>query len=283
MEKMKKDFIAYELEVCNVHNTYVQEHIHEDRIIKIQQFFTEYVYGSFFSCIYKGKLRIHIVFSEDSSDYNAKILELIKETIEISNISSGKVWICNYNRKIINYLQDKLSMKRNAEPFRYESLELIMPREKFAYRFDETLLEARPYQRERIDEYLELLTTSMSFKIPPFHYGLAKDTYMKEFEILSEKHAFEAFWLNQELVGLYWLEDTEIDHLAVATKYQHLGYGQQILSRAIEVILQNKEADCAWLLVVGWNIKAFNFYKKYGMEEKNVYYVPYEDCYSNNE
>ncbi len=43
------------------------------------------------------------------------------------------------------------------------------------------------------------------------------------------------------------------------------------------MVFQNPDVEYAWLLVVEWNSKAYNFYKKFGMEEKAVYHVPYRD------
>ncbi len=275
MGDLRKDFIAYRFKVKDVQEVNEEENLPQDRIIKIKQFFVDRMYGSFFSCIYKGKLRMHIVFSEDCADYNSEITDLIHETIVESNLFLGKIWISNYNYQIADHLTKELKIERDSEPFFYESYELTMPKEKFKYKFDSTLLDVRPYEKEHIDDYLSLLTKAMSFKIPPYNYVLEKDKFEKYFNILKEKNTFESFWINDDLVGLYWLEGIEIDHLAVAEQYQHLGYGKQILSRAMENIFQNPENDCAILLVVGWNSKAFKFYRKYGMEIKNLHYVPY--------
>ena len=277
MEKLKKDFISYNFKFTDIQQANEEENPPVDRIIKTKQFFKDTTYGSFYSCIYKGKLRIHIVLSEDIADFNTEITNLIQETKVESKLLSGKMWISNHNHKLIDYLTKELKIERDSESFFYESYELIMPKEKFQYKFDPTLLDVRPYEKEHIDKYLTLLTTSMSFKIPPYNYVKEKDKLASYFNTLKENNAFEAFWVKDDLVGLYWIEGTEIDHLAVAEQYQHLGYGKQILTRAIEASFQNPEMDCAWLLVVGWNIKAFNFYKKYGLEIKNVHYVPYSE------
>jgi len=64
--------------------------------------------------------------------------------------------------------------------------------------------------------------------------------------------------------------------MGVASDFGRSGYGSQILTRAIEkVFQQNPETEYAMLYAVGWNSKANNFYKKYGMEVKNSYNVPF--------
>lgn len=231
----KKDFIAYKFKLGEQRNTGINT-LCKDEIIKIQLFSTAELFGSYFSCIYKGKLRIHVVFSGDSSDFNEEIECLIQETIKISNILEGKIWISSENGKMIEYLNKRLNIEHDSESFFYESYQLIMPKEKFIYKFDKTILDARPYEEEHIDEYLLMLYNSMSFKIPPYNYIQEKEKFLTEFRRLREINAFEAFWKNEDLVGLYWLEGTEIDHLAVSEKYQRSGYGKQILTKAIETV-----------------------------------------------
>lgn len=277
MEKENIDFIAYTFQMDGLEQITKEMNPPEDKIIHTQLFSTDKVFGSYFSCIFKGKLRIHVVFTEDTIEYKDTIAKLILETVEQTGISEGKIWICNQNSKMIDYLMEQFHIIEDSEPFLYESHEMIMPRDQFHKTFEATNLEIRPYQEEHIDDYLSLLYHSMSFKIPPYNYILEKDSFIQEFRRQQENQTFEAFWIKDDLVGLYWLAGSEIDHIAVAKKYQGLGYGKQILTRAIEIDLRNPEVDHAWLLVVEWNSKAFHFYKKYGMQERAVYHVPYRD------
>jgi GNAT superfamily N-acetyltransferase len=77
-------------------------------------------------------------------------------------------------------------------------------------------------------------------------------------------------------VGIYWIAGIEVDTMGVSTGFQRFGYGSLILTRAIETIFfQNPNVNYALFYCVGWNIKAQNFYKKYGMEISKQYKVPY--------
>lgn len=277
MNKNELDFIGYSFYIKELNSTAEDSWPLKDRIIQIQLFSVDELFGSYFSCIYRGKLRIHIVFNKDNTYFNDEITKLVQETLKQTNIAEGKMWISNQNNEIVAHLKNEFHITLDSEPFLYESHELIMPRHKFHYKFDDTTLEIKPYQEEFIDNYLSLLYNAFAFKIPPYNYLLKKVEFMNEFRELEEKGLFEAFWIKDDLVGLYWISGTEIDHIAVAEKYQHLGYAKQILTRAIEVLFQNPDVDYAWLLVVEWNSKAYNFYKKFGMEEKAVYHVPYRD------
>jgi ribosomal protein S18 acetylase RimI-like enzyme len=117
----------------------------------------------------------------------------------------------------------------------------------------------------------------MSFFIPPEDFISQKDTYLLEFAELKEKDAFEAFWKDNQLVGLYWICGTEVDTIGVSCEFQRHGYGSLILTRAIEkVFAQNPAAEHAVLYAVGWNAKAQGFYRKYGMEVNKRYEVPYK-------
>ena len=83
---------------------------------------------------------------------------------------------------------------------------------------------------------------------------------MKEFLDLKNKNAFEAFWKEDKLVGLNWLDGIEIDTMGVSSDLSRSGYGTQILTRAIDkVFQQNPEEEYALLYAVGWNAKAQNF------------------------
>ncbi len=277
MDKNELDFIGYSFNIKELHSTTEDTDSPKDRIIQIQLFSNEELFGSYFSCIYRGKLRIHIVFNKDITDFNDEITKLVKETLKQTNLAEGKMWISNQNNKIVDHMKKEFYITLDSEPFLYESHQLIMPRHKFHYKFYDTNLEVRPYEEEFIDKYLLLLYNAFSFKIPPYNYLLKKVDFINEFRELKEKGLFEAFWIKDELVGLYWISGTEIDTIAVSEKYQHLGYAQQILTRGIEMIFQNPDVEYAWLLVVEWNSKAYNFYKKFGMEENEVYHVPYRD------
>ena len=119
-------------------------------------------------------------------------------------------------------------------------------------------------------------TSEMSFFIPPQDFVDEKDRYLHEFRQLQEKSAFEAFWKDEILIGLYWIVGTEVDTMGVSSECQRLGYGSMILTRAIEnVFWQNPDAEYAVLYAVGWNSKAQNFYRKYGMKVNAEHKVPY--------
>lgn len=247
-----------------------------DRIIICKTFFTQKLVGSFFSCIYDGKLRIHLVFNEETDLFNDEILGLIKMSMEAAGMNHGSIWFRRSIQSIISHIGDQYRLTPLAEDFYYYSTEYIMRRDRLNKTFDNTDLEVKPFEEIHMDSYLELLNDAMSFFIPPQDFVSNKTQYLQEFMDYKDKNTFEAFWKDGQLVGLYWIVGTEIDTMGVSSNFQRHGYGTMILTRAIEkVFQQNPGTESVILYAVGWNAKAQNFYKKYGMEINNQYKVPY--------
>ena len=252
------------------------DNIKVDRIIICKTFATTKIVGSFFSCIYKGQLRLHVVFNEEVTIFNDEIARLINESMVNAGITCGVVWVRAANQSIITFLSEKFALTSDPEQFFYYSTEYVMYQNQFTKTYDRNAINIRPYEEKHIDKYLEMLNDSMSFFIPPQDFVDEKEKYLHEFRQFQEKSAFEAFWKDEILVGLYWIVGTEVDTMGVSSAYQRLGYGSMILTRAIEnVFRQNPDAEYAVLYAVGWNAKAQNFYKKYGMKVNAEHKVPY--------
>lgn len=218
--------------------------------------------GVFFSFPYYGKLRVHISLKKDSEIYNDIIIKLLKETIKQSSEKSVMVWVRNENRKIINTLKKEFSFNSNT----YESIEYIMNRNDFIYKYNNLGITGKPYEESAIDKYLELLDNSMTFTIPPSDYKGSKESYITKFMELNREGYFEAFWDSSKLVGLYWRNNNEIDTMAIAPDCQGKGYGSYILSEVFNKVFIDNNNEFAYLYCVDWNIKGQNFYKKYGMK-----------------
>lgn len=247
-----------------------------DRIIICKSFFDDKLMGSFFSCIYDGKLRIHLVFNEETNLFDDDIFKLIKISMEVANMNHGVIWLRRTIQSIISYIGDRYTLTSNPEDFYYYSTEYVMRRDRLNKKFINTVLEVRPYEEMHIDKYLVLLNDAMSFFVPPHDFVSEKNQYLQEFMDYKNKDTFEAFWKDGKLVGLYWIVGIEVDTIGVSSDFQRLGYGAMILTRAIEkVFQQNPYAEYAVLYAVGWNAKAQSFYKKYGMEINKQHKIPY--------
>jgi len=223
--------------------------------------------GVFFSCVYEGNIRIQIAFDLDINDeeVNKTLWELIVYSKQDKRAS---IWIFNDNRNIINYLESIVGCVNQ----RYAAVEYIMRRKNFKKTISKDVA-IKPYEKEKLDEYLIMLDKSMDFT--PHDSQGSRDFFAQRFEELSFSNLFEAFWDDENLIGLYWRKNAEIEDIAVAPEYQRHGYGTLILNRAIEQVFANTDAEYAYLYCVDWNEKGQNFYKKFGMEANGHSYVIY--------
>ena len=226
--------------------------------------------GVFYSCQLSDDLPIHIGIAivEDTDRYNREIEALIHQTIQMADRTSCSVWLRNENKKITKYLKKTFHIVPELEgEHDYASIEFIMQRDKFAPMIYSSEVEIRPYEDVYIDDYLLMLDDSMTFASPPPDFVNNKNFFLGKFSELNKQNAFEAFWVRDKLVGLYWRNGEEIDVMAVAGKHQRKGYGSIILTRALQRIFVSTNTECAYLYAVDWNERAQAFYRKYGMVE----------------
>jgi len=256
------------------------ETVNTDRQIDAHIFYEKEALGVYFSCTIFGGIRISIAFTDDTAIYNDDIAALVQTTLRKSNSSSCLICVWNKNRKIIEFLKNKFQIPPYDGTHYYASIEFIMRREHFVIADKDNLLDIRPYEEKHIDKYLRLLDGAMTFASKPLDFMGKKDEHIKKFEKLAEDNSFESFWKYDELVGLYWRKNAEIDMMAVADGQQRKGYGSVILTRAIEMVFENTDQDFAYLYAVDWNIKGQSFYKKYGMEQNGHSYILYLSNYT---
>lgn len=254
------------------------EHVNTENEIahKLFRDKSDNITGVFFSCMFEGNFRIDIAFENDvfDEDINKSLWDMILYSSQkrTDSNNSTEIWLYNENRNIIKYLE---TVSGNADLYgkRYASIEYVMRRENFSEEFAKSRSGAKnivikPYEAEKIDEYLYMLDMAMTFS--PHDFRGNKEGSMKMFDEYSkaEDKEFEAFWDNTTgtLIGVYWRKHIEIDDMAVSPEYQRKGYGSLILTRAIKQIFKNPEKEFARLYCVDWNEKGQAFYKKYGME-----------------
>ena len=250
-----------------------EEHIFRENINTENEYYSKVFYnqnknmiGVFFSCVYYGYLRIHIAFTEDTSMFNDEISTLITSTIQKSDLKKGRIWIKNDTKCIIDYVRMFFRITPNCGIYDYTSEEFIMRRANFIKKIDDKSLVIKPFEEKYIVEYLALLDNAMDFVSPVPDYLSHKDNYLELFNEKKTENSFEAFWKDDELIGLYWRDGAEIEIMAVNNNHQRQGYGTEILTRAIDMALINTEKEFVYLYAVDWNEKGRAFYRKYGME-----------------
>ena len=218
--------------------------------------------GVYFSRTDENYVTINIAFIENTDLFNDEITELIHQTVAKTESQPVHLWIYKKNTKVIEHLIAHYDIQPSSGESYYASIEFIMRRENFQPKYLHANIDMRPYEEEHIDTYLDMIDDTNFFS----GFSASKEYLMKDFEAYAKKNHFEAFWVNDELVGLYWLNDLEIDMLAVSAKHQGKGYGNDLLTRAIERTFETTDLTFADLYVVDYNPKAQAFYRKYGME-----------------
>ena len=257
------------------------ETVNTENQVKADIFCDDDVTGVFYCCLYSNDLRVQISFTTNTDKFNELIATHIHSVLVKSNMSSCIIWTAKEYQKNRMFLKNRFSIDPdaqgdyyapNANGYYYESVEFTMHREAFDKTPSSSDLTIRPLERQFHDKYLALLNEVMVFDgLPPEFQG-SKEFFLKPFIERMKNTSGETFWINNELIGLYWRKNADIDIIAVARNQQKKGYGAQILTRAIEMIFKDTAADYARLYVLGWDIKGINFFQKYGMEKTGHFY-----------
>ena len=68
---------------------------------------------------------------------------------------------------MFEFIKKTFKIPPNSGKYYYASIEFIMYRKKFIKEINNSILSIRPYEKEYIDNYLNLLDNSMTFTSPP--------------------------------------------------------------------------------------------------------------------
>ena len=274
-EHAQTDYQSYNIPLPNPrHDATKNESGSDNREIESKLFYDDKMRGVFFSYTYNGMLRVYVTLENDTGIFNDEIAPLLQSSINKCNCSTGLLWVRKKTPKIIAFLENEFQITPSDELFFYESTTFVMHRDKFPKKYDNGILEIRQYEDSFLDECLQLFNEVMLFKMPPHFYLDEREHYFEQLRFNKENVVFETFWKDNELIGLYWLCDEEIDVIAVSSNHQRKGYGSLILTRAIEMAFQTSSKDCVWLIASNFNEKARSFYSKYGMEAQEQNRIP---------
>ena len=251
-------------ETVNTDNQVVYKFFYENNMIDI-----------FYSCFAYGTLRIHTSFDVNmkADKFNDDIASLIQISLDKSSNTSCMICIRNENKQMFEFIKENFKIPPNKGKYYYASIEFIMRRKNFIKEFNDSILVIRPYEKEYIDNYLNLLDNSMTFTSTQPNFMGRKEHYLQYFAERNENRSFESFWKDNKLIGLYWRKNAEIDFFAIEVNNQRKGYGTIMLTRAIEMVFENTSEDFVYLYAVDWNQKAQLFYRNYGMEENGHSYI----------
>jgi len=268
-EHAQEAYQAYNIPISE-HREYNNESEIGNRELEAKLLVNKEARAVFFSYTYYGILRVYITLDEDCDVYNDEISSLLQSSIDKSNCAAGLLWVRKKTPKIIAFLEDVFHITPSDELFFYESKKFAIHREQFKKEY-EGILEVKQYDSSYLNECLRLLDESMLFCMPPTFHMDERQHHLEQFRFYQDYLMFETFWKDGELVGFYWNNKNEVDMMAVSPKFQRMGYGSVILTRAISKIFQMTDSDMAWLIASSFNEKACSFYAKNGMEIHGEY------------
>ena len=125
-----------------------------------------------------------------------------------------------------------------------------------------------PFKPEYFQEYMKIYNECFyemrkALDIQPYNF-------MSNYEQIIEKMK-DIYLLisDEEIIGSVACYGNEIDDLIVNKKFQHRGYGKQLLLWAMQYIRERNNEPII-LHVAEWNKEALEIYKKVGFEITNV-------------
>jgi len=210
--------------------------------------------GVFTSLVYYGLFRIFIAFEKDTLNYTQTLMELIHFVKDKIPNKILKIHFIADQVKLISEIQKHFLFEPPfPNGFYYSSHEFVMDIENFKGFSNTKNLIIKNFESNKIDDYALLLDNAMTFVSPPPNFQRNKEDLAND---IKDK-CFYAFFCNNELVGIYWLDNDliTIEYLAISPIHQRKGYGSIILSHAINNILFEQKKKMAKLYCVDWNKK----------------------------
>ena len=164
-------------------------------------------------------------------------------------------WIITLNVEVA--INDKKTMKIIAYEMKYVN-----------DRVEKSDIVCIPFEVEFFQGYMRIYNECFyemrkALDIQPYNF-------LNEYNQIVEKVKDIYLLLNQgEIIGSVACYGNEIDDLIVNKKFQHKGYGKQLLLWGMQHI-RAKSNEPITLHVAEWNNDAFMLYKKVGFEIANV-------------
>lgn len=238
--------------------------------------------------IVKGNLfySLQLSFEHDVSEYeDIKFIEAeFMDTLSIREREDIYVNFNGYNAALINYFME-CGLERDSCGFEFH---ITADSEKVKMLKDFTVrqgLTVKRYEEEHIIRYLKLLDEA--FRKQQIECGEEQDVFSRNHEEktvwlkgLSENNNFQAFWLENQLVGLYIVNENYLDIIAVHPDYEGKGYGSEILKYCVRDRVYEHEFDEVYLVTYYQNRKAQRLYLRNGFKIRGFYC---ENTYKNKQ
>ena len=215
-------------------------------------------YGIITGAIFNQKLRIQLSFIQDVEKENIdEVVMFLHKLVEQVDGKSIDFWCNNTNRMLVESLVHAFDVKRpiyQSHEFQYNR-NVVEP-------VDLSPLTVRNYQKDDLDDVLNLLEKSFVDIAQPNEFLSQKDFYHDKFSF-TDKSSCEVFFLEHRLVGMYSQSNGDLEYIGVDPQYQGSGLGGKILNRAL-CTMQGFVERVPFLYCVDSNERAIEFYKRQG-------------------
>jgi hypothetical protein len=224
------------------------------------------IFGTFSSCTYGGKLRIHIGFNTDMpEEVSAELLLLIKNARKKFNTFTS-IWYLPRNKKLEYFLYNSLPWEANG----HKTHELTALREDFQ-NIDCALppgLSIIPFEEKYIIDTSSMLDKSLAHTFENPKEGVFlnnRNNLINEWVEKAKAGQCCIMIENNNVIGAYVLKGAEIDLLAISINKQGNGLGKQLLRHAIKHILSSSD-ELPYLYCIDRNSNALRFYLRQAMK-----------------
>lgn len=213
---------------------------------------------------------VHLSFQQDEQDEQA--FAEVQKHIDgvIARRGERDIYLNGngHNPSIISYFRARGFVEDTVGyEFRYLAADIRIPENQF---------EIRKFEKEHADLYLELMDEAFApldraCNNEPNSMRRNRDAYIEALEKIDGMDNFRAFWLEDQLIGVYLIKGDILNILAVHPECQNQGYGEIMLYFWLDQMFNDKKLPEVYLYVIEKNQGAYRFYKRHGFEQTGYY------------
>lgn len=224
-------------------------------------------FGTFYACLFSGRLRIQVAFRKDMPDELRTELQALVTRARRQANTFTSVWYAPHNVKLEEWLFHGLPWASRG----HKTHEFTMRRENYSAAtaadaaFDG--IQIRPFESRHTDELCALLDRAMAhtFDDPAARpFAGQRDRLQAEWTAKTAEGDCSLLFYHGSLAGACLLKNAEIDLMAIAPELQGRGLGKRLLHHAIRHIFAVRHKE-PYLYCIDRNEDALRFYLREGM------------------
>lgn len=203
---------------------------------------------------------------EEPQNY-AELLKFIENQLLRFSVQDQDFYVNANNPDLIHFLKSEGFKEWEREH------EMVLEKSQMTPFVSPTNLRCTGYEEVCLAQYLELWAYAFAelrrkANFQPILWALENPKLArKELVEANERGEFFAFWKEETLVGISFLEGNFLDTIAVKTEYQRQGMGSMILSVCLDYVFHQRQFDYITLELMDANASARDFYLKQGFQK----------------